>query len=370
MTPRLAALLVIVLLFASCLPVPFDLSVSQSVAVASKMTRDNPGTISSSNYDPGSSQSGFAFSPSVLATGGFDYSAGFVTALDNLAVSVQGVSGGGQYGQQSQSIPNPDAHAPPYIAWPAKSGVSWLFGAVFDALDPTKNGYAIFQGIPGASLSSVSGNSFTAVMGSFTSRALGASVTANPSTVFDDLHILDFDTGPSAYTEWNFKVQSPSLAGGTNSFRNGGLFYSLPFIPAGISRVMYFYDENMAADPLRFPNRSFGSWYDSSKGGWVTYAWWEQPVGTFFNKQLPIDHRIDALLTTGQLLSTEGGTGRLYDRDGSLLASFPLGNLVYIGEQYVGGVARAYFSQCLIFSHQLHFNVYWIPSDQMDKLGM
>ncbi len=85
--------------------------------------------------------------------------------------------------------------------------------------------------------------------------------------------------------------------------------------------------------------------------------------------QIPIDHRVDAMLSTGQLLSTEGGTGRLYDRDGTLLAAFPLGNLRLLSEEYVGGVARIYFSQYLEFNNSGHFNVYWIRSDALATLG-
>jgi len=135
---------------------------------------------------------------------------------------------------------------------------------------------------------------------------------------------------------------------------------------------MYFYDDNAANDPVRIDNRSFASWYDQSSGSWVSYAWWETPTtgsGVFSSMKLPVDHRLDTLLSTGQLLSTEGGTGRLYDRDGNLLSTFPLGNLVYIAEEYVGGVARCYFSQCLIYDNQLHFNVYWIRTDQLTSLA-
>jgi hypothetical protein len=133
--------------------------------------------------------------------------------------------------------------------------------------------------------------------------------------------------------------------------------------------VTYFYDENQLGDAVRLLNRSFASWWDDSSGSWVSYAWWEQPAGTFHNMRLPTNHRLDALLSTGQLLSTEDGTGRLFDRDGNQLALFPLGTLAYVGEEYVGGVARCYFSQCLIYDKRVHFNVYWIRTDQLSMLA-
>ncbi len=374
---RLAALGIAAVLLCSCLPVPFDLSISQSAQTASKMTKDNPGSITT-GYNQNGTQTGFAFSPSVLAAGGFDYTAGFVTALDNLAVDIQAVSGGNQYAGQSQPLANPDAHAPPYLVWPAKSGVSFLFGIGFDAVNPTQSGYGIFQGTPSPPSLAInpapSGGSLTSLVSPspFASgtSVLGASVTADPNLSFDDLHLLGWD-GAGNFMEVRCTLQSTGVGAGV-AIRNAGNPYSLGFIPTGITRVMYFYDENVSADPARLPNRSFGSWYDSSSGSWVTYAWWETPstgTGVFAFSRLPIDHRIDALLSTGQLLSTEGGTGRLYDRDGNLLSSFPLGSLVYIGEQYVGAVARAYFSECLIYGNQMHFNVYWIQSARLSSLG-
>jgi hypothetical protein len=128
---------------------------------------------------------------------------------------------------------------------------------------------------------------------------------------------------------------------------------------------MYFYDDNQPGDPRRMPNRSFASWFDISSGSWVSYAW--DSLTTY--KILAMNHRPDALLSTGQLLSTEDGTGRLYDRDGNLLVAFPLGNLKYIGEEYVNGVPCCYFSQCLPFDNTLHFNVYQIQTDQLSTLG-
>ncbi len=366
---KLAALAFFAALLTSCLPVPFDLAVSQAAATAGKMTRDNSGPISSGYYQDGS-QRDFAFYPQVLASGGFDYSAGFVTALDSLAVDIQPVANGSQYSNWIQPIPNPDPHAPAYLAWPVKSGTSFFFGIVFDALDPAfGSGYALFQAIPPGSLTIVSSTSLLNLvlpLGSSTA-VIGASVSASPNSGFDMLHVLG--AGPTSFLEVVFQLQSTSPGVVTSSVPRASP--ALSFIPPGTRRVMYFYDDNAAADPGRIDNRSFASWYDTSSGSWVSYAWWQSPtgVGTIFNMRLPTGHRIDALLSTGQLLSTEGGTGRLYDRDGNLLAEFPLGNLVYIAEEYVNGVPRCYFSQCLVYDHTLHFNVYWIQTDQLGTLG-
>ena len=374
MTSRYSLLALVVLACSSCQPVPFDLTLSQSAQTASKMTKDNPGSITA-GYNQGGSQSGYAFYPSVLAAGGFDYSAGFVTSLESQAVDIQALAGGNQYAFTSQPLPNPDAHAPSIVVWPVKSGQSFLFGMGFDATNPTMNGYAIFQGTPSTSSlvmnPAPSGSSLQNLAFSLYSTSpetLGASVYASQNPTVDWFHMLMLDTSTGVYMEGKAYLSSTGFTNGS-LFRNSGSPFSLPFVPPGISRVLYYYDENERAEGSRTPNRSFGQWWDSASGAWVTCAWWEPSPGAFVNARIPVDHRIDALLSTGQLLSTEGGNGRLYDRDGNLLATFPLGNLLYIGEQYVGGTARAYFSQCLIFDRSLHFNVYWIPTAQIASLG-
>jgi len=360
----------IALLCCSCLPVPFDLSLSQGAAAASKMTRDNASLVTAgSSYDPG--QQVFVFYPSVLGAGGFDYGAGFVVSQDSYGARIQAISGGSGYSSTSQGIPNPDSYAPAYLASPVRSGQSFLFGIVFDALYPaTGSGYALFQGNPVARMISLVVTAPLQSLDPISAAVIGASVAAEPAGfIYDMLHVLAVDATGN-FREMSYWLESGGLFT-PNPFRNFSGYFALPFIPPGTSRVMYYYDENQPGDPARLPNRSFASWYDTASGSWKSYAWWETPAtgsGSFSSMPLPIDHRIDALLTTGQLLSTEGGTGRLYDRDGNLLATFPLGNLAYIGEQYVGGAARCYFSQCLIYDHALHFNVYWIATDRLATL--
>jgi hypothetical protein len=131
---------------------------------------------------------------------------------------------------------------------------------------------------------------------------------------------------------------------------------------------MYYYDENPSVDSARLPNRSYASWYDASAGSWKCATWWGTSASDW--KSLPaVTARVDALLSNGDLLSTEGGTGRVYDRDGVLLATFPMGSLVYLDEEYVGGAARAYFEQSFASDNLLHFNVYWINTDAIATLG-
>ena len=366
-TQKLALLGFIAALFTSCLPVPFDLGISQAVATAAKMTRDNSGVITA-RYNQGGSPRDFAFYPQVAAAGGFDYSAGIVTALDGSSIEMQAVAGGVTYAGWSQPILNPDPHAPVSLGWPVKSGASYLFGIVFDALNPAMgSGYALFKAIPPGMFTVVASSSLLnllLLLGSSTT-VIGASVSASPSGGLDMLHVLGVSA--TSFQEAVFQLQSTGIVASSVPRASS----TLSFIPTGITRVMYFYDENASGDPGRIDNRSFAAWYDQPTASWVSYAWWEQPTGsgTLFSMRLPVSHRLDVLLSTGQLLSTEDGTGRLYDRDGNLLATFPLGNLVYVAEEYVGGVPRCYFSRCLVYDNQLHFDVYWIETSKVATLA-
>lgn len=84
-----------------------------------------------------------------------------------------------------------------------------------------------------------------------------------------------------------------------------------------------------------------------------------------------VTHRIDAVLSTGELLSTEGGTLRLYDPSGqgTQLYAVPLNGLQFCYEAYVGGTAYVFFSLPISLSRgDWAFNVYAIPTSMMRSL--
>jgi hypothetical protein len=347
----------------TCTPPLFDFTLSQSVAVVKNMTRDNPSLIT---VDGNSDQNadGFVLYPRIaLAQNGvdftFDYANGFAVFSTGFSVNVRGLGGG----EQSQPL-SPDSHMPAYAAWPVKSSdpsLAFLLGLGFNASNPQQNGYAFFQSATtGTSvLSSASLSSTTLVAGD---TVIGASFAAQP-TMDDVASWLVFNPATASYHEMQLPLMSgtPPTLGTAVEIRSPSP-YALDFIPAGTTHLRYFYD----ADPSRTPNRSFASWFDSTRGGWKCATWWGT-TGTGDWEMLPIDHRVDALLSTGELLSTEGGAARIYSRDGFLLAAFPLADLAFIGEEYIGGVFRTYFSQCLRYDNRLHFNVYWVQTDKLKE---
>jgi hypothetical protein len=371
---RLIPALLLAALLASCSPPLFDYSLSQSVAALRSMTQDNPSPITmSSGFD--SEASGFVFYPRVAQNGTqyiIDYSNGFVVSSSGFSVQVRGAvqgSGGYQlYSGSSQPLASPDPNAPPYTAWPVKTAVTssaYLFGMVFDSADPTKNAFSLFTGTPSANTIMSNGDLMANRIGMTGAAVLGASFAPIPGGS-DVSFWLAYKAGQ--FQEMQMTLTPPSLASAVPNPNRAGSPYALAFLPAA-NRIQYFYDVNAAADSIRTPNRSFASWYDTVSGAWKCAAWWGTN-GTGDWEMLPIDHRVDALLSTGELLSVENGTGRLYSRDGALTATFPLGNLTFIGEQYIGGAApRVYFSRCLRYDNALHFNIYWIPTSQMRGIG-
>jgi hypothetical protein len=116
------------------------------------------------------------------------------------------------------------------------------------------------------------------------------------------------------------------------------------------------------------------SWFDATAGSWRCIRLWGLDAVSY--AVVPnITHRIDALLTTGRLLSTEDGVGRLYDGDGdgSLVTQFPLGALRLAGERDVNGIPTVIFSLARIvsenYSRTLSLDLYSIPTADLETLG-
>jgi hypothetical protein len=365
-------------LCAACAPPPFDLTLSRTAATMKKLTQDNPSLITV-DHAPTTHEGNYRYYPQVTSTG-FGYGDGFFTATEDLSVRICAVRYDPvtgvykEYAYRWEGLPNPDPQAPPYLAWPVKTGASYFFAVGFDSYAPGQNGYAVLKGDSAShTLSPVEGGSASNKVSrpplSFPSPNAVIGVSRFPIDAGHDLaHWLMRDIA-GRFDEASFQLDQAGLTAAARLRPSLSPPYQLLFIPSWVTRCMYFHDENPAGDPTRLPNRSFASWYDTGSQSWVCQAWEENPSGTLVDTPLPIDHRIDALLSTGALLSTEGGTGRLYTRDGTLTASFPMGNLVLLGEWFASGEARTWFSQCLIYENRLHFNVFWIKTGNLAALG-
>jgi hypothetical protein len=365
----------IAVLFVSCSPMPYDAALSDAARTVVKLTQDNSVTMSSDNS---TMPEDMTFFPRVTSSG-FDYTTGFVSGLEGASVQARSVvlDAGSQElkitSYYSSMIPNLDARYPAWTAWPAKDTAlinAYLFLLTFDPLYPlSDNRFSLLQ----ASLSSpVADNDLHNQVSSnlgYDVEVIGGSVQAAVSTTSDTTFWLARDITYSDYAELSSPVSSTPVT--VSPIRTVSYHYALNFLPSDLTRVQYFHDMNEAGDADRLPLASFASWYDTTAGKWVCYRWAEFPVSTglYPYVRLPIDHRIDALLSTGQLLSAEDGTGRLYGRDGTLLATFPMGSLRFMAEEYVGGVARTYFTQRLVYDNTVHFVTYWIRTAELSTLG-
>jgi hypothetical protein len=131
-------------------------------------------------------------------------------------------------------------------------------------------------------------------------------------------------------------------------------------LPGAGNRVLYYWNGQAGALSL-----SYASYY--SAGQWVCYQWNQSPTSQVLLAN--VTARIDASLTTGELLSTQGGTLRVYDSAGSAEASIPIGALQFCYEAYVGTTPYVFFSLSLKLSQgDWAFRVYAIPTTSLRSL--
>jgi hypothetical protein len=191
----------------------------------------------------------------------------------------------------------------------------------------------------------------------FTGSAVGAQVSPRPLPTSDYVNFLATDG--AVYTEVaDFQLGGVSLfTGGTPVSINNLL--NTP--PSGVNRFLYYRTQDGTL--------SYASYY--AGGQWVCYQWTSGTPPVILSG---VTHRIDALLTTGELLSTEGGTLRLYDPSGASgagkeLLSVELNGVQFCYEAYVGSKPYVFFSLSLGLLHdKWAFNVYAIESKSIRDL--
>jgi hypothetical protein len=371
-------------LLVTCSPPPFDLGISESAKTARMLTFVGQVPIDPNSINLGGSQGNedVVFIPEKDGVGGITIQAGFIYSLDQASgqqvsfVAYDGSQGRYvRYGSTQQIGPLSSDPFPSTMLQSVKSlhsGVAFQFNDSDPGNPANGNSYTIATGNPGT-------NSFDAVpasqtmltaavatvLGGSPKDVIGVSIYPDPSTTFDRTYWLLRRQTPaplsSRYREARFDIPQIPIAAGS-LVRAGGYDISSFIEPTG--RVLYFYD------PLA--NRSYVSVWNSpmSPGAWSTWVWIDA-VPTYW-QLTRIDNRIDDLLTTGELFSTEGNVGRVFDPmtpTGTLEATFPLSDLRFVGEVYIGGTATMLFSQALWAGKQLSFNIYSIPTSNLKSLA-
>lgn len=181
---------------------------------------------------------------------------------------------------------------------------------------------------------------------------LGFSVFALPGAdrfgfLFDNGSPLDGDG--TANLNGSTVVFDTSASGSTN----------IQF-PGTQKRALYYNNGQTGT-----PYRGYASYYDA--GNWLCYRW-DLTVNPA-TLMSGVTHRIDALLTNGDLISTEDSTLRIYDPNGSEKLSVGLGALQFCYEAYVGSTPYVFFSLTLDFPRDnWAFRVYAIKTSKLREL--
>jgi hypothetical protein len=346
------------LLLASCLP-PFDADASLAAAVIGKLRTE--ATVETQIYrDEDSAQGDLVFIPTLTAAG-VDVTRGFIrqtdTAFTRLAFTY--IDGGGSriqfWNQTVASTWSPEPDCPVNVVTTLKTGDD----AVVIHMDPAVPGAGWlnrYQANFGNSSLDTLGSpdvSFSAAFGAWT--VLGASIPVSANPASDSVSWLLRDAS-GTYEQREHSTLNFSGASGLTTIDTipAG---TLTAIPSGVTRCMYYRD---AASGYSYASFAVG-------GAWQCWRW--EPGGTPNQLQLAaVTSRVDALLTDGRLLCATGGSGKLYDPDGALAASFPLGGLRFSCEAIVDGTPRVFFSLKLILNGYVSLRLYSIPTADLAGL--
>ncbi len=153
----------------------------------------------------------------------------------------------------------------------------------------------------------------------------------------------------------SFAEGTVGVSGGASAFATTTTSTPVPALPVG-QRALY--------GQATLTGPGYASFFDGSR--WVCY----QVSSTTATQLTGVTHRLDAVLSTGELLSTEGGVFRLYDPNGSLLVSVSLGGLQLCYEASISGTAYAFFSLPIsLRDGNWMFRTYAIPTTSLRSLG-
>jgi hypothetical protein len=184
---------------------------------------------------------------------------------------------------------------------------------------------------------------------------VGAQFVPSFSSVQDSMNLLVRDGFAFIHEVGLTSVNSLGFSGVTDF--TGGYSSSLATLLSGLNRCLYYHDAAAGV--------SYASFY--AAGAWQCWRW--QSGGANLQKVMGITCRIDALLTTGELLSTQDGVGRLFDPQGNLISTFPFGALRYSMEAYVNGTATVFLSRSVVTGGTLSLELYSIPSSKLKSLS-
>ena len=298
--------------------------------------------------------------PTAASLGSLDIQTGFVIQVSGgteyLSFAFVDSSGAPQSSSfQTFSLSGADPHYPLY-EYHVTATLSNQASVLVFKWDPatTSSSYQQF-------VAPLASGSMTSVTGSLT--------LTSTNTIFAGQTIIascDLPPPPSTQDTFAFLGQAAgvlstataTLNGSATAFPVGGAMTPVTAtVPGTVSR--YTYNPSTTA--------SYSAYYNGSQ--WIVQQWIGIGAPT---SMTGITHRVDGILTTGDLVSTEGGVLRLYDAagTGTELYAIPLNGLEYSYEAYVGSTPYVFFSLPMQLVHgDWVFNVYAVPTSSMRSLG-
>jgi hypothetical protein len=370
---RLLLLLSLSLVILSCAPPPFNLGLSLSAFTARGLTLE--GTVGPIDKNADASEIvDAAFLAETGTPTGLDLQNGFLLFTDSFGVRnlafVSWNAGKKMYVPTGTGIQYGIAATDPYPDLQVMNlkGASHYVGVfTFSSSAPSNNQFASMQADPAGNQfpgSTSAANLRTAALAQFGSgNVICVSRYPTAGSSSESTYWL-FMTSGGTFLEGAAPTDAVTALAPTLLGTRPPTPYSLgASVPTVLPRALYYYDP----EPSRAPERSYLSWYDTGKKRWQCW-WWSGGVAPTPTELIGVNHRVDAILTTGELFSTEGDTGRVYARDGTLRVQFPLTGMQFVEERFISGTPRLLFSQYLSYDRSGWVNVYSIATKDLDSL--
>ncbi len=337
---RLVLAGVVALAVTACAP-PFLADLNRAAALTGHMTM--VGTVGAVSLGTASNVRFYPVKQAASSLSGLNIQSGFIVSdngsgSDNLQF-VFTDSNGTQTIGSSTALPVSSSSYPVYdydVTTPTASGTATILVVSW----PNNSYYALSVALPNGPFSNPAATPLTGV---FSPLVAGVQMVPQPGM-----------------ESFNFLVASGTLYSNgpatlTGSTLTAGAPTSYSTLPVSPTRATYGVAPN---------GTGYASYYNGTS--WVCYEMTTSTVTL-----LPgVTNRLDTVLTSGDLLSTQDGTLRLYDSSGSQIYAVPLNGLQYCYEMYVGGTPYVFFSLPITIPHNnMAFNTYAIPTSSMPNLG-
>jgi hypothetical protein len=146
---------------------------------------------------------------------------------------------------------------------------------------------------------------------------------------------------------------------------NSPIAISLSPLPSGLLNAFYCHANNTGL--------SYLSYWTGSK--YRTCSWYSASAPTGVTELSGLDGRVDAVLSSGLLLSFADNSCTVYDAEGRKLYKFPMGGLKFCYESIDAGTPTLYFSLAYWQfgkdekADELYVEVYALPTANLRDLN-